>query len=518
MTEIKVSRPGQEDITVSILPGQDLYAALTAAGLLSAPCGGGGKCGKCGVRVLEGELPVLEGDKKFFTPAQLAEGWRLSCLHQAVPLRLELPAAADSAEIRIDGYLPDFRMENREGLGIAIDIGSTTVAALLVDMSNGADLARAARINSQGAYGQDVLSRISYAASVSDGLSVLRNAIYSDIRILCGELLASASEQAGRIRRIVISGNTTMIHLLGGIDPAPLGRAPYKPEFSGPLKFPASQLVEGVPAEAEVYCLPAVSAFIGGDITAGILACRLHKVKDNVLFLDIGTNGEIVYSRGGKMCACSCATGPALEGMNISCGSIARTGAVEDVSITDEGVSCAVIGGAAPAGVCGSGLLAAVAELRRHGLLDKRGRLQNTVPVEEKDGKRIFPLAPGVWLTQNDIRQVQLAKGAVLAGISCLLEQEGAVYTEPDRVIVAGQFGSHLKESDLLDCGILPASARGKVSYVGNTALSGAYLCLMGIGERELGEQIVEDVDYLELADLEKYQKLFVRCMQFADK
>ena len=329
-----------------------------------------------------------------------------------------------------------------------------------------------------------------------------------------GGLLENHGLTADDLRQIVIAGNTTMIHLLAAYDPICLGRAPYKMAFSGPLELKGADLGL-VAADCPVYCVPSVSAFIGGDIIAGVLACRLYESTDCALFIDIGTNGEIILANHGKLVGCSCATGPALEGMNISCGSIAKDGAIEDLSIDDGQINYVTIGGADPIGLCGSGLLATVAELYRKGLLDKNGRLKKLSPIEVVDSKRRLPLGGGLVLTQQDVRQVQLAKGAILSGINSLLQAAKVKPEQLDRIIVAGQFGAHLKAMDLLDCGLLPKVDVDKIIYAGNTSLSGAYLCLVGRGEREICTRIASSVDYLELIELPDYQQEFLRCMSF---
>lgn len=516
MPKITVKCLGQADVVLELKEKENIYQALAAAGLMSAPCGGFGLCGKCRVRVLAGDVYVCPGEERFFSAAELKDGWRLACMHLAKDAVIELPAKEKAAEIKVDGHMPEFELEKMDGYGLIVDIGSTTLAASLVDMQTGNMLDKASRLNSQGAFGQDVLSRISYAGQEENGLEKLHNAIVNDLNILCQELLKKTKVSADDVHKVVIAGNSTMIHLLIKCDPSSLGRAPYKPAFEGSPAVTAGDLGLPFKADLPVYCLPAVSAFIGGDITAGALACRLTEAKDRVLFIDIGTNGEIILSDRGHLLGCSCATGPALEGMNISCGTIAKNGAIEDVTINENGeVEYVTIGGEAPNGLCGSGLLAAVAELVRNGLLDKRGRLQVIAPVVEHEGKRALKVCEDMYLTQQDVRQVQLAKGAILSGIEALLKAAGMTGADLDRVIVAGQFGSHLAAEDLIDCGMLPKETAGKIEYAGNTSLSGAYLCLVGRGETEAAAALAGKVDYLELSYLPDYQKEFVRCMSF---
>ena len=516
MTELKILRLGYKEQKIKAAPGDNLYSVLAGAGLITAPCGGRGRCGKCRLKVVSGDVPPLPTEQNFFSQDELDEGWRLACLHQveSFPLELSVPVEEKTAEIKVDGYLPEFELAVTDGYGLMIDIGSTTVAAGLVDMQDGRVIGHASCLNSQAAFGQDVMSRISYADQEERGLEILQDAILGNIRELMGGLLENHGLTADDLRQIVIAGNTTMIHLLAAYDPICLGRAPYKMAFSGPLELKGADLGL-VAADCPVYCVPSVSAFIGGDIIAGVLACRLYESTDCALFIDIGTNGEIILANHGKLVGCSCATGPALEGMNISCGSIAKDGAIEDLSIDDGQINYVTIGGADPIGLCGSGLLATVAELYRKGLLDKNGRLKKLSPIEVVDSKRRLPLGGGLVLTQQDVRQVQLAKGAILSGINSLLQAAKVKPEQLDRIIVAGQFGAHLKAMDLLDCGLLPKVDVDKIIYAGNTSLSGAYLCLVGRGEREICTRIASSVDYLELIELPDYQQEFLRCMSF---
>ncbi len=553
MPRISVCRAGQKPQTLDCPPGQSLYRALADAGLMDAPCNGMGKCGKCRVHILESSPAVQMGEDGFFTQDELLCGWRLACLHTvAGDVTVELAAQEKVSGIVSGGLLrpcvgppllskrPTLQGDTevlRAGqvvctepgdtskrlYGAAIDIGTTTVVATLVDLRTGEEVASASCVNSQKAFGQDVMTRIQHAAQPG-GANALQGAILQDLRDLLGHLYAHNPAGVGPadLYEMTIGANNTMIHLLLHADPAGMGRTPYQPSLHGAQTRTAAQL--GLPAAdaCQVYCLPAVSAFVGGDITAGVLACALEKNDKTVLFIDIGTNGEMVLSRGSHLCACSCAAGPALEGMNIRCGMRAADGAVEDVELSgqdgDLRARLTVIGDAAPRGLCGSGLLSAIARLRGQGVIHPSGRLISHPLVQTgPDGKKrvVLDAAHGIVLTQNDIRQVQLAKGAILSGIQTMMRFSGVTPYGIDEVLVAGQFGAHLKVESLTGAGIIPAELGPKVRYVGNTSKSGALLCLLSQDERKRAEEIAGRVDYIELSSLEGYEKVFVKAMQF---
>ncbi len=264
---------------------------------------------------------------------------------------------------------------------------------------------------------------------------------------------------------------------------------------------------------------------------AGAYVCELHKAEENILFIDIGTNGEIVLSKGGKLLSCSCAAGPALEGMNISSGMRAAEGAVEDVVITENGIDLKVIGEEDPIGICGSGILAAVKELLRTGIVKNNGAFIKKEQLEESDyrykmiqlngNKREFILKgtpEQLLITQGDVRQVQLAKGALLSGFYALLKQAKIDMGELDKVMIAGQFGAHLPADSLVGTGILPKEVKDKLVYVGNSSKTGAYMALMSVRVKKEIEDLAGEMEYMELGASEGYEKLFSQCLIFGDK
>ncbi len=531
-------------------PGHSLYEILSHEGLMDAPCGGTGLCGKCKVRIQSRDTTSADDvsaneNQAFFTPAQIAAGWRLACGYKAVSdISVELPQQREMSNIISRGYIKEFihapaallkadrqiqlpaggdntsasaACGIKDCYGVAIDIGTTTVIAALVDLSRGKEIESLACLNGQKAFGQDVISRIHYAGSNDRGTEVLHKTIIHDLSGLIKELCRRHNLTADNVYDVCVAGNTTMIHLLAGINPAAMGKTPYLPAFQGPLSLQGLHLGLPIAAGCNVYCLPAVSSFVGGDITGGILACGLESPGEKTLFIDIGTNGEIVLADGKHFCACSCAAGPALEGMNVSCGVRAAPGAIEDVIISGDAIKYETIGGVAATGICGSGLLSAIAEMRRAGIINKNGRLQPHALVETAAGKKRFIIDARrhIFLTQQDIRQVQLARGAILSGVYALLDAVGMKVGELARVIVAGQFGAHLKVESIIDAGVLPSEWGRIISYAGNTSKSGALVCLLAQPERAVIENLAESIQYIELSLLEGYEELFIKCMQF---
>ena len=490
----------EEGRTLDRSKGDNLYAVLSAAGLIDAPCGGRGVCGKCG---------VLAGGERRLACQVTVEG----------DLTVVLPKGATASRITSTGYRKSFDLDPQAtgSYGIAIDIGTTTVVASLVDLSTGEETGSFSCLNSQKSCGQDVITRIHYADENEGGLATLQGLILDDLRGLIGRLLEQKGLPKGAVKDVTVAGNTTMIHLFGGVDPHSLSSAPYKPAFEGPFETTAGALGFPLSAECPVYCLPAVAAYVGGDITAGILACGIDEAEDRTLFIDIGTNGEMVLADQGKLFACSCAAGPALEGMNITCGMRAADGAIEDVSIEGEALRWTTIGGAEPSGICGSGLLALVSEMRSHGIIDESGRFTAHPLVTAVDGKKRVQLDADrdVYLNQKDVRQVQLAKGAILSGVVTMLRAASLAPEDLDRVLVAGQFGAHLKASSITGSGLIPEVLRDRITYAGNTSISGAAICLLSKEQRGQCERAVEGIQYIELSTLEGFDKVFVDSLKF---
>lgn len=536
MAEIQVRQTGKR---ICCGEGSNLLQVLLEEGVfVDNPCGGKGICGKCKVKIWSGDVsPVTETERKHLTCEEQDAGIRLSCLVEVFgEVEIELLKKERRHRVLTKGYMPDFDREfRREGYGVAVDIGTTTVVAALVNLTDGEELADASMINAQKHYGLDVLTRITYEYEhPDDGAQRLKEAIVNSLNSMIGEVCAEAGIGRELIREIDVAANCTMMHMLLGVDARPIGRAPYKPNFLEARRVKAAEVGLMAGEGADLYCLPHVSAYVGADIVAGAYVCGLQKEKGNVLFLDIGTNGEIVLASGGRLISCSCAAGPALEGMNISCGMRAAEGAIEDIVIRGSGVEYAVIGqqgeGAEAAGLCGSGILSAVKELLEAGLVKKTGVFIKKEKLSEEDyryplirvngTKREFLISekPEIVVTQDDVRQVQLAKGAILSGITALLKEADIAVADLDKVMIAGQFGAHLPAESLIRTGILPGIEADKLVYVGNSSKTGAYMTLLSPKVKEQMEELAAGIEYIELAETEGYDRLFSECMTFPQK
>ncbi|MEG0227349.1 MAG: ASKHA domain-containing protein [Lachnospiraceae bacterium] len=495
--------------------GANLLKVLLDGGVfVDNPCNGTGICGKCKVKVLSGGKP----------------GVCLSCMTEVSgDIEIELLTKERKHKVLTDGYMPEFEKEEFEsGYGIAMDIGTTTVVTALIELKTGEELANVSMINAQKHYGLDVLTRITYEYEFPEsGWKELQYAIVNSINGMIEEVCLEAEVDKADIREIDVAANCTMTHMLLGVDARSIGKAPYRPAFIEAKEILAKEIGIEAGEDTKLYCLPQVSAYIGADIVAGTYVCELQKEKGNVLFIDIGTNGEIVLASKGKLLCCSCAAGPALEGMNISSGMRAAEGAVEDVKITEEGIKLTTIGEQEPVGICGSGILAVVKELLQTKLVKKTGAFIKKEQLKEEDyrypmirmngTKREFILyeAPELLVTQGDVRQVQLAKGAILSGFVALLNKAGIAMEDLDKVMIAGQFGAHLPVESLIGTGILPEAVKDKLVYVGNASKTGAYMTLLSRKARREVEQLAEQMEYMELAETPNYERIFTESMIF---
>ena len=411
--------------------------------------------------------------------------------------------------------------------GIAVDIGTTTVVASLVDLNTGQEIASEAEINAQKNFGQDVLTRITYVVEHGEeGTLELQKSIVNSLNKMVNRICESKNINKNRIYEMSIAANSTMIHMLLGVEAISLGKSPYAQIFSSAKNIMASEIgLDSMSQFARVSTLPSISSYIGADIVAGTFVADLHNTDRKILFIDIGTNGEIVLSDKGRLVSCSCAAGPALEGMNISAGMRAADGAIEEIKINEDEITLEVIGDTKPTGLCGSGILAAIREMISCGLINERGNIvkpelldpddfrHKYVIVENK--KRFIKITDDIRITQGDIRQVQLAKSAILSGFIALVRHVGIELTDLDEVIVAGQFGSHLPIESLVGTGILPKDVKDKIRYIGNSSKTGAYLYLMSLDCRKEMNSLSKNMEYMELSVSEGYEKLFVKSSRF---
>lgn len=418
--------------------------------------------------------------------------------------------------------------------GMAFDVGTTTIVGTLVDLTTGLDLAVASTVNPQTSFGDDVISRIQKCREQEDGLNVLRRAVMEAIEKVTGEAAGEAGVSRGNICEAVFAGNTTMQQILCGISPSSLGELPFLPAFREPLALRAEELGLDINPAAGVLVFPQIGGFVGGDTVAGILATRMRETGEPTLLVDVGTNGEIVLAHDGKLIATSVAAGPAFEGARIVNGMRATNGAIEKV-LFDGDVRINVIGNAAPTGLCGTGLIDTAAALLRSGILDVTGRILDPeeLPAElpepfrrrvrAEDGQNAFVLAEAaesgtgeaVCLYQRDIRELQLANGAIRAGISILLRMEGIEAADLGWVLLAGAFGNFIRRSNARRIGMLPAVPTERIRFVGNTASFGAKRALLSENEKEYAARVIEETRHVDLSLSPDFQVEFGNAMLF---
>ena len=437
-----------------------------------------------------------------------------------------------------DGHLIDFEPGNTEAeaFAVAMDIGTTTLVGALLDLNTGDELAVASRLNPQTRCGDDVLSRILHVRETPNGLLELHETIIEAVDQMIGELSDQAKIGRELIYGLAISGNTTMQQLLCRIDPSSLGEVPFVPGMGRrPLLLPAAELGLHVHPRASVS--PVIGGFVGGDTVSGILATRLVEAEGPTLLIDIGTNGEIVLFADGKLSAASTAAGPAFEGARISHGMRASNGAIEKV-VVDGRLRLGVIGDGAPVGLCGSALIDLAAELLRHHLLAANGHLQTPdqlsgdVPPELaqrivlRDGQAAFLIAPEtetgsgkpIVLTQRDVRELQLATGAIRCGIAILLRRAAVEPAQLERVLIAGGFGNFIRRSNAQQIGLIPREVpRHRIRYQGNTSLAGARLMALSRRARTMAEDLARRAEHVDLSRDADFHTAFAEAMIFPE-
>jgi uncharacterized 2Fe-2S/4Fe-4S cluster protein (DUF4445 family) len=393
-----------------------------------------------------------------------------------------------------------------EAFGLAIDLGTSTVVAELVDLRTGQVIERAAVINAQNAYGADVVSRITFAFENPENLGRLRNAAVQ----LINDLVAGMSRRSGvprhRIYDAVVAGNTAMNHILCGVAVDSLALAPFHAVFSSLRAIPAADLGFTLHPHARVYIVPNIKSFVGGDITAGLIATEMAARPGHGLFIDLGTNGEIVLKKGREIMATSTAAGPAFEGMNVSCGMLAVPGAIHRAEWA-EGFKFLTVDDLPPQGVCGTGLIDILAVAVARGLLGRDGRIAGT---EKK-----IRLTERLALTQQDIRDIQLAVAAVRTGVRLMLRECRVSLADLDRILVAGAFGNSLDIRNSQALGLLPDVPDRKIVFVGNASLAGARKLLLSRSGRTEAESLAARISHVSLATRSDFQDEFVRALEF---
>ena len=466
---LTVTKNGETVICAAEI-SESVLAALRRAGIfIPAFCGGHELCGKCRVSASGALSPVTEAEREKLTPEELAAGVRLACSARIEgEVSVTLPDDGEYSVLTDTGdAAPDYFPSCWESLGAAVDLGTTTIAIYVYSLETRRRVGVVSGLNLQQALGADVISRIEYCLNNPDGSKRARDLAVGQI----SDMLAGFGKKRGipikNLRSLTVAGNTAMLYLLTGRSPKPLSAAPFEADELFGSFHRASDLGFDLP-EANAYLLPCVSAFVGGDVTAGVISAGLHKTDKNLLFIDFGTNGEMVLASGGRLTCCSTAAGPAFEGARISCGVGGVPGAINRVTLENGVLRPKTIGGIFPAGLAGSGLIDAVACLRRLGAIDEGGCLAEP-----------FEIAEGVTLQPRDVRELQLAKSAVRAGAETLLEKAGLRAADLDGVLLTGGFGAGLDRENALALGLLPEVPAEKVRALGNCAGAGAVRALL---------------------------------------
>jgi uncharacterized 2Fe-2S/4Fe-4S cluster protein (DUF4445 family) len=586
--------------TTRVPPGTTLFRAAHWIGLpIDSTCGGRGTCGKCKVRVVEGRTEAETADHRLLRPAEIEQGWRLSCQARIyedmtceVPQLLRVPKAATMgmgrlvildpnvrkmffqleeptledqrsdarrlqdalteegldmvAGVRVLRTLPgvfrqaDFKITavlagedlvavepgdtTGECFGVAFDVGTTTLVGTLMNLRTGMAASVLSTLNGQAPFGADVISRVSHGMNGPEAILELQAAVVSTMNGILAELYRDSGVSPARTYEAVVVGNATMLHLLLGVDPSPLAVMPFTPAFMEPLTVMASEIGLDIHPHGFIQTLPALGAYVGADIVAGVLATGIVREDKMRVFVDVGTNGEIVLGSSQRALATAAPAGPAFEGSQIKCGMRATDGAIEGVQLGDT-VELQVIGGdVVPEGLCGSGLVDVVAQLLLAGLLDHSGRMKTAEDVPDHplrdrlidvDGVRAFLLADGVYLTQRDVRELQFAKGSIATGIKVLMDILGIETKDLDEVMLGGSFGSYLNPESAKIIGLVPAVDVDRIVAVGNSAGEGAKIALLSYRERQVAFELPTRIEYVELSGRTDFNDAFVSVLGF---
>lgn len=474
------------DRILTVPAGITLMQALHAAHLhMDAPCGGNGTCGKCKV--------IIDG--KVFLACQYTVNEDLT---------ITLPQT-QNAIILTNGLSVTTQADGENAYALAFDIGTTTVVCYLLDGRTGETLAQASCLNPQTGFGGDVISRLQYALCHKD--AALQTAVSEALARLTQEVASKAGISQEEIALAGIVGNTAMHHLLLNLDPKPLTTPPYMPKVTDAMEIPAKGLLP-IAKDGILRILPNIAGFVGADTVSCLVATRFDAFEKLTLMIDIGTNGEMVLGDKNGFLVCSTAAGPAFEGAKISCGMRGTEGAVDHVWLENGKIVYHTIGDAEPVGLCGSGLLDLVAVLLETGDIMGTGRM----PCKQ------YRLGNSpVILTQQDIREVQLAKGAIRAGIELMCERLGRQLEDIHTVLLAGAFGNYLDPKSACRIGMIPPCLEEKIQSIGNAAGIGAKLCAVNQEEFEYSKHLGAKAEFLELASLPQFQDRYVACLNLED-
>jgi len=514
---------------ITIHSGATLMDAAGQAGIImNTICGGKGTCKKCLLKLeptgrevlacqyrIQSDLTVtIPDESRFFEQKILKHG-----------IDTEIEATAAIYEKYLGKALPE------KIFGIAVDIGTTTVVAKLINMIDGQCLATEAVLNPQSRYGDDVISRISYANN-EEKLTELHRVIIDCVNDLASKLCKKTTVDAKFIYEMCVVGNTTMNHIFLELPISQLGQAPYKAFSLEAHDVSAGQLHLEMNPAGNVHTVENIAGFVGSDTTAVALAVDIDSSEEMTLVVDIGTNGELVLGTKDKLYAASCAAGPALEGARITCGSRAAEGAIEAVVVNEGDIDLEVIGNCPARSICGSGLIDAVAVLLELGIIDVTGRFAEPATlkgkvstailsrISEQQGEPAFVLSESdstgkIFLRQKDIRETQLAKAAIRAGIKLLQNRIGLEDDDIERILLAGAFGNYIRKESALRIGLLPDVPLERIVFVGNAASSGARMALVSQHYRDKARELAGKIEYIEIAHEPEFQDVFADSILF---
>ena len=507
--------------------GSVLMASLLDRNIfLRSDCGGKGRCGKCRVKVAEpGDAFRYENACEFRVDTDIEiEIPEVSLLssHIITKAPAELPGTFRQKFLNAKG---------EDTYGIAVDLGTTTIAVYLCNTARGEAVASLAVKNPQVLYGDDVMNRIGAVGQAFENLEKMQRLVVRAIEWGIKELCRSNALEPEIVEKITVVGNPAMIHIFAGVDPSSIGVSPYQPAFYDAERFQASDL-GFKQMDFPVQVLSQVSGFIGGDILAAAMASDFEHMPDGTLLIDLGTNGELILKAGGRLFATSCATGPAFEGATLSCGMQAVPGAVNRVRIEDGRDFPAVTriqsaGGpkAKPSGICGTGVISAVAQFCKNNIIGPGGAFTpepgRIALAKEASGSMRYDIVPdtltqngsAVFISQKDIRSVQLGKAALMTGIEFLLKRAGL--KEPDTLIIAGAFGTYMDKADMMTIGMIPRLNPDRVRAVGNAAGAGAVMVLCDETCLDLSSRMANELEVIELAGDPGFQNRFVENLGF---
>lgn len=487
---VTVLMDGRETV-IPAQTGETILEALARAGVaVSAPCGGLGRCRKCAVRAT-GEFACEDGAR--------LDGQTVLACRTRLAGDARVRVSESKAEILKTGVSAGEETDGEAGLGVSVDVGTTTLAAYLVERSTGRVLASDARLNPQRPHGADVISRLSFAIESEENAALLQREILAAIDEMTRSMLERAGRAGEEIRCRALVGNTVMMHLLGGYPARPLAFAPFTPAYTA--------LHEKELGGVRTILGGCISGYVGADTLAAALACGLDERDENAMLIDIGTNGEIMLKKDGRCFACSCAAGPAFEGAHIACGTGAVAGAIDHARVENGEIVYTTIGGGEATGICGSGLIDLTAALLDRGDITPMGRMAGDVRLSER-----------VYLARSDIREVQLAKAAIASGIRILAEQAGAALADIEKVYLAGGFGNFIGLDSACRIGLLPAELRAKIVPVGNAAGSGSVRLLVSEKARRRAEALRQATRCVELAATPDFNDVYTDELLFEDE